>query len=110
MSPKSAKYMTLIRLSYNAKYITNLIRTSKGLRNFALDSHDCVVMMSTVCNKHYLYLLKSKRFADTAGIPTKRYANPKRLHNSCDLVFLFSPVVNYTPPLGGGLRMQAHIH
>ena len=66
----------LLLLSYNAKYITNLIRTSKGLRNFSLDSHDCVVMVSAVCNKHYLYLLKSKRFADTSGIPTKRYANP----------------------------------
>ena len=74
----------------------------QGLRNFALDSHDCVVMMSTVCNKHYLYLLKSKRFADTSGIPVKRYANPGRFHDSCDLVFLFSPVVNYPPPLGGG--------
>ena len=58
-----------------AKYITNLIRTYKLLRNFSLDGHDCVVMMSTVSNKHNLYLLKPKRFTDTAGVPTKRYAN-----------------------------------
>lgn len=56
----------LLLLNYNAKHITNLIRTYKLLRNFSLDGHDCVVMMSTVSNKHNLYLLKPKRFTDTA--------------------------------------------